>query len=107
MSTKRISRSLPGNESPTSGTTRLRSRFAINRAKVDLHYQRSDCRSVNQLNIILHLLQDEFSNVSVAEETDDCVEAAMALIRELEMIRDKKSILEIQEAKVITDLLIP
>jgi len=45
--------------------------------------------------------------VSVAEETDDCVEAAKALIRELEMIRDKKSILEIQEAKVITDLLIP
>lgn len=41
------------------------------------------------------------------EEVDDCIEAAMALIRELEMIRDKKSILEIQEAKVITDLLIP
>lgn len=43
----------------------------------------------------------------VLDETDDCVEAAMALIRELEMIRDKKSIREIQEAKVITDLLIP
>ncbi|EGI69086.1 hypothetical protein G5I_02258 [Acromyrmex echinatior] len=64
-------------------------------------------RSVNQLNIILHLLQNEFPDVSVAEETDDCVEAAKALIHELEMIRDQKSILEIQEAKVITDLLIP
>jgi len=42
------------------------------------------------------------------EEVDDCVvEAAKALIRELEMIRDKKSTLEIQQAKVITDLLIP
>ncbi|KAL6262680.1 hypothetical protein P5V15_005473 [Pogonomyrmex californicus] len=64
-------------------------------------------RSVNQLNIILHLLQDEFSNVTVVEETNECIEAAMALIHELEMIRDKKSIREIQEAKVITDLLIP
>lgn len=66
-----------------------------------------DCRSVSQLNIILHLLQDEFPSVSVAEETDDCVEAATALIRELEMIRDKKGTRVIQEAKVITDLLIP
>ncbi|EZA52676.1 hypothetical protein DMN91_001578 [Ooceraea biroi] len=64
-------------------------------------------RSVNQLNIVLHLLRDEFPNVSVVEEVDSCVEAAMALIRELEMVRDKKSALEIQEAKVITDLLIP
>ncbi|XP_011871300.1 PREDICTED: uncharacterized protein LOC105563907 [Vollenhovia emeryi] len=64
-------------------------------------------RSVNQFNIILHLLQDEFSVVSVAEETDDCVEAAMALIRELEMIRENKSSHEIQEARMITDLLIP
>ncbi|KYM97725.1 hypothetical protein ALC62_11585 [Cyphomyrmex costatus] len=63
-------------------------------------------RSVNQLNIILHLLQNEFPVVSDMEEMDDCVEAAKALIRELEMIRDKKSSLEIQEAKVITDLLI-
>ncbi|KMQ91930.1 hypothetical protein RF55_8147 [Lasius niger] len=65
-------------------------------------------RSVNQLNIILHFLRTEFpQNMTVMEEVDDCVEAAMALIRELEMIRDKKSALEIQEAKVITDLLIP
>ncbi|XP_039314492.1 uncharacterized protein LOC105193135 isoform X2 [Solenopsis invicta] len=64
-------------------------------------------RSVNQLNVILHLLQDEFQNVFVVDETNDCVEAAEALIRELKMIRDKKSIRDIQEAKVITDLLIP
>ncbi|XP_011699523.1 PREDICTED: uncharacterized protein LOC105456872 isoform X2 [Wasmannia auropunctata] len=64
-------------------------------------------RSVNQLNIILYLLQDEFPDVSVVEESDDCIEAANALKRELEMIRDKKSIREIQEARVITDLLIP
>lgn len=68
---------------------------------------RTFARSVSQLNIILHLLQDEFPSVSVAEETDDCVEAATALIRELEMIRDKKGTRVIQEAKVITDLLIP
>lgn len=75
-----------------------------------MHYRRYDYRSVNQLNIILHLLRDEFSkdghNVTVVEEIDDHVDAAMALIRELELIRDKKSALEIQEAKVITDLLI-
>ncbi|XP_012543711.1 uncharacterized protein LOC105841128 [Monomorium pharaonis] len=77
-------------------------------------------RSVNQLNIILRLLRDEFPKVCVENKTDDsledeidvetdidCVEAAMALIRELELIRDKKSIHEIQEAKVITDLFIP
>ncbi|XP_072760056.1 uncharacterized protein [Anoplolepis gracilipes] len=64
-------------------------------------------RSVNQLNIILHFLRAVFSNMTVMEEVDDCVEAAKALIHELEMIRDKKSIFEIQEAKVITDLLIP
>ncbi|KYN33189.1 hypothetical protein ALC56_12522 [Trachymyrmex septentrionalis] len=74
----------------------------VNKANIKIF-----ARSVNQLNIILHLLQDEFPDVSVAEETDDCVEAAKALIHELEMIRDQKSILEIQEAKVITDLLIP
>jgi len=45
--------------------------------------------------------------MTVLEEVDDCHEAAKALIRELEMIRDKKSALQIQEAKVITDLLIP
>lgn len=56
---------------------------------------------------MLHLLQDEFPNVSVVEEIDNCIEAAMALVRELEMIREKKSVLEIQEAKLITDLLIP
>lgn len=55
----------------------------------------------------MHLLQDEFQNVFVVDETNDCVEAAEALIRELKMIRDKKSIRDIQEAKVITDLLIP
>lgn len=75
-----------------------------------MHYRRYDYRSVNQFNIILHLLRDEFSkdghNVTVVEEIDDHVDAAMALIRELELIRDKKSALEIQEAKVITDLLI-
>ncbi|XP_070155717.1 uncharacterized protein [Polyergus mexicanus] len=64
-------------------------------------------RSINQLNIILHFLRAVFPNMTVMEEVDDCIEAAMALIRELEMIRDKKSALEIQEAKVITDLLIP
>ncbi|XP_067209711.1 uncharacterized protein [Linepithema humile] len=67
-------------------------------------------RSVSQLNVILHLLRDEFSkdghNVIVVEEIDDYVDAATALIRELELIRDKKSTLEIQEAKAITDLLI-
>ncbi|XP_032685813.1 uncharacterized protein LOC116850987 isoform X2 [Odontomachus brunneus] len=64
-------------------------------------------RSSNQLHIILHLLQDEFSNMMVEEKIDNCVEAAMALMRELELIRNKKSILEIQDAKLITDLLIP
>jgi len=60
------------------------------------------------LNIVLHLLQNELPNVSIMEEVDDCiVEAARALIRELEMIRDKKSTFEIQQAKVVTDLLIP
>lgn len=68
-----------------------------------------DYRSINQLNIILHSLQDQFpnDNVTIEDDVDDCVEAAMALIHELEVIRDKKSILKIQEAKVITDLLIP
>lgn len=64
-------------------------------------------RSINQLNIILHFLRAVFPNMTVLEEVDDCYEAAEALIRELEMIRDKKSALQIQEAKVITDLLIP
>ncbi|XP_020300100.1 uncharacterized protein LOC109863865 [Pseudomyrmex gracilis] len=65
-------------------------------------------RSINQLNIILHCLRDQFpkDDVIVEDEVDDCVEAAMALIHELEVIRDKKSVFEIQEAKVITDLLI-
>lgn len=45
--------------------------------------------------------------MTILEEVDDCNEAAKALIRELEMIRDKKSALQIQEARVITDLLIP
>lgn len=64
-------------------------------------------RSVTQLNVILHSLRMEFPNAIVMEEVDKCTEAAMALIRELEMIRDKKSVLEIQKAKAITDVLIP
>ncbi|KAL6446393.1 hypothetical protein ACFW04_001165 [Cataglyphis niger] len=76
-------------------------------SKVDEVNVRIFARSVNQLNIILHFLRAVFPSMTVMEEVDDCIEAAMALIRELEMIRDKKSILEIQEAKVITDLLIP
>ncbi|KAL0111212.1 hypothetical protein PUN28_012842 [Cardiocondyla obscurior] len=79
----------------------------IQTIKADEANIRIFARSVSQLNIMLCLLQDKFPNVLVVEETDDCVEAAMAFIRELEMIRDKKSIREIQEAKVITDLLIP
>ncbi|XP_050449142.1 uncharacterized protein LOC126850316 isoform X2 [Cataglyphis hispanica] len=75
--------------------------------KVDEVNVRIFARSVNQLNIILHFLRAVFPSMTVMEEVDDCIEAAMALIRELEMIRDKKSILDIQEAKVITDLLIP
>lgn len=65
------------------------------------------CRSVNQLHIMLRLLQDEFPNMIIVEKVDNCIEAAMALIRELEMTRDKKNALEIQEAKLVTDLLIP
>ncbi|XP_014474123.1 PREDICTED: uncharacterized protein LOC106744150 [Dinoponera quadriceps] len=64
-------------------------------------------RSVNQLHIILRLLQDKFPNMTVVEKVDKFMEAAMALIRELNLTRDKKSALEIQEAKLITDLLIP
>lgn len=45
--------------------------------------------------------------MTVEENVDNCIEAVMALIRELELIRDKKNTLEIQEAKLITDLLIP
>lgn len=45
--------------------------------------------------------------MTILEEVDDCNEAANALLRELEMIRDKKSVLQIQKAKAITDLLIP
>lgn len=44
--------------------------------------------------------------MSVVEEAENCVEIAMALIHELEMVRNKKSTLEIEKAKVITDLLL-
>ncbi|XP_076625348.1 uncharacterized protein LOC143343886 isoform X1 [Colletes latitarsis] len=62
-------------------------------------------RSTNEMNIIIRLLQDQFSDLIVHD--DDHVYAALALIEELKLYLVDGSTPERQIARIKTDLLIP
>ncbi|CAL7938875.1 unnamed protein product [Xylocopa violacea] len=67
---------------------------------------RISARSSQQMNVVLQLLRDQFSDMIIEEDIN--IRAAKALIEELKLyLRDEASTTERQIARMRTDLLIP